>query len=233
MGVNVPELLERAVEMAHSCADSVPADENPGVWLGAVLGQLAAGGRNKLTLIASPKIATFGYWVEQLIAESTGKQGKGIVPIEGEPLGKPAVYGDDRLFVYIRMESDPVNRAVKALEKAGHPVVTLTLRDKLDLGGEFFRWEVATAIAGSILGIDPFDQPNVQESKDNTQEGAGRVQSQRQAAEGGVDSRGEVTGRASRPCSERRSPALTSRSWPPPPRARPRRRRRSPRFEPP
>ena len=168
MGVNVSELLERAVEMAHSCADSVPAGSNPGVWLGAVLGQLATDGRNKLTLIASPKVATFGYWVEQLIAESTGKQGKGIVPVEGEPLGKPAVYGADRVFVYIRMDSDPPNRAVQALERAGQPVVTLTLRDKLDLGGEFLRWEVATAIAGSILGIDAFDQPNVQESKDNT-----------------------------------------------------------------
>jgi glucose-6-phosphate isomerase/transaldolase/glucose-6-phosphate isomerase len=106
--------------------------------------------------------------VEQLIAESTGKQGKGIIPVEGEPVGKPAVYGDDRVFVFIRMESDPVNRTVRALEKAGQPVVTLTLRDKLDLGGEFFRWEVATAIAGAVIGIDPFDQPNVQESKDNT-----------------------------------------------------------------
>src|SRR5882762_77133 len=168
IGVNVGELLERAVEMAHSCADSVPPDENPGVWLGAVLGQLALGGRNKLTLIASPKVATLGYWVEQLIAESTGKEGKGIVPVEGEPVGKPDVYGKDRLFVYVRMDSEPANRAVKALEKAGHPVVTLTMRDKLDLGGEFLRWEIATAIAGSILGIDPFDQPNVQESKDNT-----------------------------------------------------------------
>src|ERR1700682_4544261 len=168
MGVNVGELLERAVEMAHSCADSVPADANPGVWLGAVLGQLAGGGRNKLTLIASPKVATFGYWVEQLIAESTGKEGKGIVPVEGEAVGKPPVYGKDRLFVYIRMDSDALNRAVAALEKAGQPVVTLTLRDKLDLGGEFLRWEIATAIAGSILGIDAFDQPNVQESKDNT-----------------------------------------------------------------
>ena len=168
MGVDVEEILERAVEMAHSCADSVPAESNPGVWLGAVMGELAVGGRNKLTLIASPKVATFGYWVEQLIAESTGKQGKGIVPVEGEPVGKPAVYGDDRLFVYIRMDADPPNKAVEALEKAGHPVVTLTMRDKLDLGGEFLRWEIATAIAGSILNIDPFDQPNVQESKDNT-----------------------------------------------------------------
>ncbi|HEY8840912.1 MAG TPA: bifunctional transaldolase/phosoglucose isomerase, partial [Candidatus Dormibacteraeota bacterium] len=168
IGVNVGELLERAVEMAHASADSVEAGKNPGVWLGAVLGQMALEGRNKLTLIASPKVATFGYWVEQLIAESTGKEGKGIVPVEGEPVGKPAVYGGDRLFVYIRMESDPDNRAVTALAKAGRPVVTLTMRDKLDLGGEFLRWEIATAIAGSILGIDPFDQPNVQESKDNT-----------------------------------------------------------------
>ena len=168
MGVDVAELLERAVEMEHACADSVPADKNPGVWLGAVMGRLATQGRNKVTLITSPKVATFGYWVEQLLAESTGKEGKGIVPIEGEPIGKPAVYGDDRLFVYIRMDADPPNRAVEALEKHGHPVVTLILRDKLDLGGEFLRWEIATAIAGSILGIDAFDQPNVQESKDNT-----------------------------------------------------------------
>jgi transaldolase/glucose-6-phosphate isomerase len=168
MGANVAELLERATEMASSCADSVPAESNPGVWLGAVMGRLAVQGRNKLTLICSPKVATFGYWVEQLLAESTGKEGKGIVPVEGEPLGRPPVYGADRLFVYIRMDADAPNRAVTALEKAGQPVVTLTLRDTLDLGGEFLRWEIATAIAGSVLGIDPFDQPNVQESKDNT-----------------------------------------------------------------
>jgi glucose-6-phosphate isomerase/transaldolase/glucose-6-phosphate isomerase len=168
MGVNIAELLERATEMASSCADSVPAQTNPGVWLGAVMGRLAVQGRNKLTLICSPKVATFGYWVEQLLAESTGKEGKGIVPVEGEPLGRPPVYGADRLFVYIRMDADAPNRAVTALERAGQPVVTLTLRDTLDLGGEFLRWEIATAIAGSILGIDPFDQPNVQESKDNT-----------------------------------------------------------------
>jgi transaldolase/glucose-6-phosphate isomerase len=168
MGVDVEELLQRAIEMEHSCADSVPSDKNPGVWLGAVMGRLALQGRNKVTLITSPKVATLGYWVEQLLAESTGKEGKGLVPIEGEPAGKPAVYADDRQFVYMRLDADPPNRAVRALEKAGLPVVTLTLRDKLDLGGEFFRWEVATAIAGSILGIDAFDQPNVQESKDNT-----------------------------------------------------------------
>ena len=170
MGANVVGLLDRAIEMEHSCADSVPVESNPGVWLGGVMGKLATLGRNKITLIMSPKVATFGYWVEQLLAESTGKEGKGIVPIDGEPLGKPGVYGDDRLFVYIRLDADPPNRAVKALEKAGHPVVTLTMRDKYDLGGEFFRWEVATAIAGAILGIDAFDQPNVQESKDNTRQ---------------------------------------------------------------
>ncbi|HET7419955.1 MAG TPA: bifunctional transaldolase/phosoglucose isomerase, partial [Candidatus Dormibacteraeota bacterium] len=170
MGLDVAKMLDRAIEMEHSCADSVPVESNPGVWLGGVMGKLATAGRNKLTLIMSPKVATFGYWVEQLLAESTGKEGKGIVPIEGEPLGKPAVYGDDRLFVHVRMDADPPNRAVQALERAGHPVVTLTMRDKYDLGGEFFRWEVATAVAGSILGIDAFDQPNVQESKDNTKE---------------------------------------------------------------
>src|SRR5216684_1955764 len=136
MGANVTELLERATEMASSCADSMPSESNPGVWLGAVMGRLAVQGRNKLTLIASPKVATFGYWVEQLLAESTGKEGKGIVPVEGEPLGRPPVYGDDRLFVYIRMDADAPNRAMAALEKAGQPVVTLTLRDKLDTGRE-------------------------------------------------------------------------------------------------
>jgi len=167
-GIDVGELLERATEMAHSCDASVPVDKNPGVWLGAVFGSLARLGRDKLTLVVTPKVRTFGYWLEQLIAESTGKQGTGIVPVEGEPVGKPAVYGDDRLFVHMRMDSDPDDARVRALEKAGQPVVTLTLRDKLDLGGEFLRWEIATAVAGSLLGIDAFDQPNVQESKDNT-----------------------------------------------------------------
>ncbi len=167
-GIDFAEVLDRATEMAHACSADIPVEKNPGVWLGAVMGQLATGGRNKLTLVLSPKVKTFGYWVEQLLAESTGKQGRGIVPVEGEPLGKPAAYGDDRLFVSIRMFSDPDNRAVEAIERAGQPVVTLSLRDRLDLGGEFLRWEIATAVAGSILEINPFDQPNVQESKDNT-----------------------------------------------------------------
>ncbi len=169
MGADVSGLLARATEMMHACGPTIAADKNPGLWLGAVMGTLAVGHkRDKLTLILSPRIASFGYWVEQLIAESTGKEGKGIVPVEGEPLGKPSSYGDDRLFVNVRMVSDPETPAVKALEDAGQPVVTVNLRDKLDLGGEFLRWEIATAMAGAILKIDAFDQPNVQESKDNT-----------------------------------------------------------------
>ena len=168
MGIDVRELLERAQEMAHSCDASVPVEQNPGIWLGAVLGALAKQGRNKVTLLMSPRVATLGYWLEQLLAESTGKQGRGIVPVEGEPVGRPDAYGSDRLFVYVRVDDDPADEAVLALERAGQPVVTLTMRDQLDLGGEFLRWELATAVAGSLLGIDPFDQPNVQESKDNT-----------------------------------------------------------------
>jgi transaldolase/glucose-6-phosphate isomerase len=168
MGMNVEQLLERANEMAHSCDPSVPAEKNPGVWLGGVMGQLANLGRDKLTLVMSPKIGTFGYWLEQLVGESTGKQGKGIVPIEGEPLGSPESYGEDRFFVHTRLQSDPDNEAVQRLERAGQPVITLTARDRFDLGGEMLRWELATAVAGSVLGVDPFDQPAVQETKDNT-----------------------------------------------------------------
>jgi transaldolase / glucose-6-phosphate isomerase len=168
MGVDVRELLERAQEMASASEASVPVEKNPGVWLGAAMGRLASRGRNKLTLVMSPAVASFGYWLEQLLAESTGKEGRGIVPLEGEPLGAPEAYGPDRLFVYTRMASDPDNADIAALEKAGQPVITLTLRDALDLGGEMLRWELATAVAGALLGIDPFNQPNVQESKDNT-----------------------------------------------------------------
>jgi len=168
MGLDVRELLERTQEMAASCDAAVPVEKNPGAWLGAVMGSLANLGRNKVTLVMSPQVATFAWWLEQLLAESTGKQGRGIVPVEGEPLGRPDAYADDRLFVHLRVNGEADDPAVRALEQAGQPVVTLTLRDKLDLGGEFLRWELATAVAGSVLGIDPFDQPNVQESKDNT-----------------------------------------------------------------
>ncbi len=169
LGVDLDRLLAGAADMARRCREAGPT--NPGLWLGAVLGAAARQGRDKLTLICSPGIGAFGTWVEQLVAESTGKNGTGIVPVEGEPLGPPDVYGSDRLFVYLRLDgaADPVqDAAVDRLEAAGHPVVRLHLRDRLDLGAEFFRWEFAVPVASVLLGVEPFDQPNVQESKDNT-----------------------------------------------------------------
>jgi transaldolase/glucose-6-phosphate isomerase len=171
MGIDIGALLDAADGMVKACASSVPARDNPGLWLGVVFGTLAQRGRNKITLVTSPGIDSFGMWAEQLIAESTGKEGKGLVPIDREPLGPPSVYGDDRLFVYLRLDSArnaQLDRKVSALEQAGQPVLRLHLDDKKALGAEFFRWEFAIAVAGALLGIDAFDQPNVQESKDNT-----------------------------------------------------------------
>jgi transaldolase/glucose-6-phosphate isomerase len=171
-GIDIKKLLDRAERVMHACAAVVPAAENPGARLGAILGECARAGRDKLTIVADSRIASFGLWVEQLIAESTGKEGKGIVPVAGEPLGSPSVYGDDRVFVSIavgRLDSE-VEAKLKALEAAGHPVVYRTLTDLYDLGEEFFLWEMATAFAGWRLAINPFDQPNVQESKDATKE---------------------------------------------------------------
>jgi len=171
MGGDVKALLTRAAHVAHCCAGPVGIGENPGARLGAILGSLANAGRNKLTFITPPPLTSFGLWIEQLIAESTGKEGKGIVPVAGEPLGPPDVYGDDRIFAYIHTHSaktGDIEEKLSALEAAGHPVLRHTLHDALDLGEEFFLWEFATAVAGSLLGIDAFDQPNVEESKDNT-----------------------------------------------------------------
>ncbi|HSM85554.1 MAG TPA: hypothetical protein VLT16_05360, partial [Candidatus Limnocylindrales bacterium] len=155
-------------EMVQACAAKVAADRNPGVVLGAVLGTLANRGRNKITLITSPKIHDLGAWLEQLLAESTGKQGKGLIPVDREKLGGPESYGTDRVFVYLRLAGDD-NAAqqgrLDALEKAGQPVVTIDIADTYHIGQEFFRWEIATAVAGSILGINPFDQPDVEASK--------------------------------------------------------------------
>ena len=171
MGVDVPQFLDRAEIMVQSCASVVPPDVNPGVELGVILGTLARQGRDKVTLVASPAIGSLGAWLEQLLAESVGKGGRGLVPIDGESLGTPEVYGDDRLFVYLRLRSAADKKqdaGVAALEEAGHPVVRITLEDTMDLGQEFFRWEVATAVAGSVLGINPFNQPDVEASKDAT-----------------------------------------------------------------
>ena len=173
MGVDVERLLERAEVMVEACAACVPASENPGVLLGLVMGVAARQGRDKLTLLATPGIAGLGAWLEQLVAESTGKQGKAIIPVDGEPPGAPEQYGDDRLFVYVRIQGEQapqMEQAVAALEGAGHPVVRITVQDAYGLGQEFFRWEIATAVAGSILEINPFDQPDVEASKIATRE---------------------------------------------------------------
>jgi transaldolase/glucose-6-phosphate isomerase len=163
IGVDLPPLLARAQQMMRACGQSGDAKANPGAWLGAAMGEAALAGRDKLTLVMPAAMGTLGYWLEQLVAESTGKEGRGIIPIEGETLGPPSVYGDDRLFVAIG--DSP---ALQALQDAGHPVIRLGYTDPYQLGAEFFRWEFATAVAGHILQINPFDQPNVQEAKDAT-----------------------------------------------------------------
>ncbi|TAJ35065.1 MAG: glucose-6-phosphate isomerase [Nitrospirae bacterium] len=171
LGLDLDTLVGRGVEMATACGPDRLLQDNPGAHLGAIMGTLGRSGRDKVTLITSPKVKTFGLWAEQLLAESTGKEGKGLIPIAEEPLVSPAAYGHDRLFVYLRLNGDAnkgTDRHVKALERVGHPVVQLTLRDRYDLAGQFFLWEFATAVAGRLLGIHPFDQPNVQESKENT-----------------------------------------------------------------
>ena len=185
-GVDLDALLDRAATMMHACSPSVPVGENPGAWLGAVFAEAAKAGRDKITIIAPEPLQTFGLWAEQLIAESTGKDGKGLVPIADESLGTPEVYGKDRLFVRLATAPSPtlpqrgreqetspaggreVDAALSRLAQAGHPVVTLKMSDPLALGAEFFRWEYAIAVAGTILGINVFDQPNVQEAKDLT-----------------------------------------------------------------
>jgi len=166
-GVDVEKLLDRAVHAGHVA--TVPSvKKNPAALLGTVIGSMALKGRDKLTLITPAPLDTLGLWVEQLIAESTGKEGKGVIPVAGEPLLDTRDYGNDRLFVCVRLRgSDDVKR-LKELADAGHPVVDQVLSDPLDLGEIFFTWEFATAVAGALLGIDAFDQPNVQESKDNT-----------------------------------------------------------------
>ena len=166
MGLDVNELLVRAAEMAKACGPELPAEENYGVWLGAILGLLALKGRDKLTFVISPSVAPFGDWVEQLIAESTGKDGRGILPVVGEPLDAPEHYGRDRVFVEIRLEGDVVSiEPLDALREAGFYQIGMRLRDRYDLGGLFFLWEFATAVAGHLMHIQPFDQPNVEAAK--------------------------------------------------------------------
>jgi transaldolase / glucose-6-phosphate isomerase len=171
MGMDIAKFLKNTQEMVKACGTSAAADKNPGLILGAILGVAATQGRDKCTIITSPGIADLGAWLEQLIAESTGKIGKGIIPVDREALGKPAVYGNDRVFAYLRLQTKPnkaQDAAVSALEKAGQPVVRIDVPNIYNLGQEFFRWEIGTAVAGSIIGINAFNQPDVEASKIET-----------------------------------------------------------------
>jgi glucose-6-phosphate isomerase len=171
IGVDISGLLDRAKSMQQGCSAHIPAYQNTGAWLGACMGMMALNGRDKLTLFTSPSVNAFELWVEQLIAESTGKEGKGIIPVSREPVMKPDCYGDDRLFVYLRVEADDnsvADEVVSHLISSGQPAIILQLKDTYDIGAEFFRWEFATAVAGAVLDIQPFDQPDVQKSKDVT-----------------------------------------------------------------
>lgn len=172
-GVDIKEILDNAHQMKISCGPFIPSDSNPAITLGTALGMNARLGRDKVTFILGDSINAFGYWVEQLIAESTGKEGKGIIPVEGEDLGNPEVYSDDRIFIYLHTGNDEKQkdeRKLNVLQKAGHPVVKIDLKNKLALGAEFFRWELATATAGKIINVNPFDEPNVSESKKNSKD---------------------------------------------------------------
>jgi len=185
MGLDVAAILDSAGAMAERCR-AVDAASNPGLRLGAVLGVAATSGRDKCTIVCSDEIGSLGMWLEQLLAESTGKQGRGIIPIDAEPLGGLPDYGDDRLFIHIRAGSATTDEdaAMESLRVAGHPVLTIEAGGRDGLGAEFVRWEVATAVAGALIGINPFDQPNVQESKDNTRGALGRLE---ESGEFGID----------------------------------------------
>jgi transaldolase/glucose-6-phosphate isomerase len=179
MGVNVVKFLNATEEMVKACGATVSAGDNPGVILGAILGAAANQGRDKVTIVASPGIFDLGAWLEQLLAESTGKIGKGIIPVDREDLGKPDVYGQDRVIAYLRLDhaADAAqDAAIDALEKSGQPVVRIGLPDIYNLGQEFFRWEIATAVAGAIIGINAFNQPDVEASKIETKKLTGEYE---------------------------------------------------------
>ncbi len=168
MGVDIKKFLDRTQEMVLACGASVPVEENPGAVLGIILGTAARNGRDKVTIITSPDISDLGAWLEQLLAESTGKVGKGIIPVDREELGALEVYGNDRVFAYVHTAHGTdvrVETKVAALENAGHAVLRVAMADIYDLGAEFFRWEIATAVAGAIIGINAFNQPDVEASK--------------------------------------------------------------------
>src|SRR5215470_914918 len=169
MGIDVRTLLDRAHAMVETCGNAVGARDNAAVRLGGALAGLAKAGRDKVTLVLSRKLRGLGPWIEQLLAESLGKDGKGLVPVDDEPLGPPGVYGEDRVFVAVTLDGDATyDSELNALEDAGHPVIRIGLRDSLEVGAEFFRWELAAAAAGVVLGVNPFDEPDVTRAKENT-----------------------------------------------------------------
>ena len=173
IGIDIKKILDNARQIEISSGAFIPSNANPSITLGTFLGINQKQGRDKVTFVLSESVNAFGFWVEQLIAESTGKEGTGLLPVEGEAIGKPEVYGNDRVFVYLYTsedENEKNEKKLKALEKAGHPVTRIELKNKLALGAEFFRWELATATAGRIIGVNPFDEPNVAESKKNSKD---------------------------------------------------------------
>ncbi len=212
MGVNIEALLHRCQVAEQNCAHYDSSENNSGLWLGAVIGELALRGRDKLTFVVSEPIESFGLWAEQLVAESTGKKGRGILPVADEPVGDPDVYGSDRVFAYLRNADEPdevLDAAIEKLASAGHPTLTLATHGPVDLGRIFFLAEFAVATAGWALEINPFDQPNVQEAKDKTNEvlASGSVPRIRV----GVRRRAARAAGRRQPAALRRDPRATSR----------------------
>jgi len=188
LGLDIGGLLDRALVMQRSCGPFIPASHNPALQLGALLGLAARHGRDKITFAPSPSLNGFGIWIEQLLAESTGKRGRGLIPVSDEP-PSPSGYGPDRVFVSVRLVTDRDAAANAFLEERvaeGHPLVRIELTDPLDVGAEFLRWELATAAAGSVLGINPFDEPNVAESKRITRDLLEQWKQDRSLAEGTI-----------------------------------------------
>ena len=183
LGIDLPRLLDKADWMQAQCAEHVPAARNPGLTLGAVIGEAALQGRDKLTILTDAPLAAFAGWIEQIIAESSGKNGKGILPVPLEPIGSPEIYGDDRIFVYLRKTGEH-DEALSALKAAGHPVLQFTIPDFYEIGAELFRWELATVVACSILGVNAFDQPNVESSKQITKAKIAEYQTKGKLKEG-------------------------------------------------
>ncbi|HIJ68951.1 MAG TPA: hypothetical protein HPP57_05555, partial [Deltaproteobacteria bacterium] len=190
IGIDLDELLVRASKMLDECRMRKPLSQNPGVALGVAIGVLAAGGRDKLTFLLPGPICSFSMWLEQLIAESTGKDGTGVIPVSGDPVETRQSYGEDRLFVEFRITNEPdeaLEATAHSLRKAAHPVITVYMRDRLDLGEQFFLWEIATATVGALLNINPFDQPNVQEAKEFTAKILDEVNEEGRVPEAGME----------------------------------------------